>query len=153
MKKEYKFTGGNGTSIVTINEDKITIERKGFISHTLKPFAGIKSIRINQITGTQYKPCKFFNGFLQFLIMGSQEVKGGLDTATKDENSVVWSHKNQNVFAEEIIDYIDNFNNQEKNVSVEKDDIYDKLIKLKHLLDSGLITKEEFETQKNKLLK
>ncbi|HAB66557.1 MAG TPA: hypothetical protein DCE23_04235 [Firmicutes bacterium] len=88
--------------------------------------------------------------------MGSHEIKGGLKAAQHDENTVVWAHKNQNKNAAEIIEYINNYNNSDSqannNVNIIQSDNYDKLIKLKKLLDDNIITQEEFEKEKTKLL-
>lgn len=157
MRKEYVFSGSmSGKSIVVLEDNKITIKRKGicsFINHGLK---GDKTIQISAITGTQYKPFSIANGYLQFVVMGSQETKGGLNTAQKDENTVCWSYKKCNKYAEEIIKYIEghNANKEIKNIYniPKQEDKYDKLNKLKKLLDDEVITQEEFEKEKKKIL-
>lgn len=161
-KKEYTFSGDiTGKSKVIIDNDRIIIERNNLLSAISKGLTGSKSIRIDQITGTQYKKAGIVVGYLQFIIKGSQEVKGGIREAKKDENTIVWGVKSQNKFAEEIIDYINNYNhnyNHNENVinvqsKMIQEDKYDKLIKLKKLLDSNIITNDEFKIEKEKILK
>lgn len=159
MRKEYIFSGStSGKSIVIVENDKITIRRKGicsFFNHGLK---GDKTIQISSITGTQYRPYSLTNGYLQFMVMGSQESKGGLNAAQKDENTVCWSYKKCNKYAEEIVKYIEQHNSKRNNVgnvyniNNKQDDKYDQLSKIKKLLDDGILTQEEFENEKRKIL-
>ena len=155
MRKEYKFSGDiAGTSIVLLEKDKITIKRKGFFSFMTHGLKGEKTIQISAITGVQYKPAGITIGYLQFILMGSQEVKGGIDSARKDENTVCWAYKKSNKFAEEIKYYIENYNsNRNKgNVVIKENDKYDQLSKIKKMLDDGILTQEEFEKEKRKIL-
>lgn len=159
MKKEYKFTGSmSGKSIIILEDNKITIRRKGFCSFFNYGLKGDKTIQISSITGTQYKQFSFANGYLQFIVMGSQESKGGLTSAQHDENTVCWAHKKCNGYAEEIIKYIEEYNskNSKNNGNIyninNQDDQYDKLVKIKKLLNDGVLTQEEFENEKRKIL-
>lgn len=158
MRKEYVFSGStSGKSIIILEDNRITIRRKGlcsFFNHGLK---GDKTIKISSITGTQYKPYSFTNGYLQFVILGSQESKGGLGAAQKDENTVCWAYKKCNKYAEEIIRYIKQYNINTNNGNIynitnKKDDKYDQLAKIKNLLDNGTLTQEEFEREKRRIL-
>lgn len=159
MKKEYVFSGSTaGKSIIILEDDKITIRRKGLFSFSNYGLKGDKTIQISSITGTQYKPYSFTNGYLQFIIMGSQESKGGLGAAQKDENAVCWAYKKCNQYAEEIIKYIEQYNsNKNKNngnvYNINKqEDKYDQLAKIKKLLDDGVLSQEEFENEKKRIL-
>lgn len=155
MRKEYKFNGSTaGTSIIILEDNKITIKRKGICSLVNHGLKGEKTIQISSITGTQYKKSGIANGYLQFIITGSQKTKGGLSSAQKDENSVVWVYKKCNEYAEEIIRYIEEHNSikDPSNVMV-KEDKYDKLAKIKKLLDDGILTQKEFEEEKQEILK
>lgn len=76
-----------------------------------------------------------------------------------DKNSIIY--KNAKTQAQKIISLFKSFYNKKENelqqinitnVSPEQDN-YDKLIKLKQLLDEGILTEEEFEREKQKLLK
>lgn len=158
MKKIYEFSGStSGSSIIILEDNKITIKRKGicsFLNHGLK---GEKSIQISSITGTQYRPYSFTNGYLQFIIMGSQESKGGLTAAQKDENTICWAHKKCNKYAEEIVQYVEKYNSKKNNTGNiyninKQEDKYDKLAKIKKLFDDGALSKDEFECEKRKIL-
>ena len=157
MKKEYVFKGSNsGKAKIVLEDDKITIIRKGFVSFLRHGLKGEKTIMFNSISGMQYKPSGIAAGYLQLVVMGSQENKGGLYSALKDENTICFVGKKYNKQAEEIKQYIENhIANKEKNNSMEiiQEDKYDKLAKLKKLLDEGVLTQEEFELEKEKILK
>ena len=164
MLKEYVFNSGmNGKCKLIVNDDKIIINRVGFFSKMNFPFNKSKTILINQISGTQYNPSSVINptGYLQFIIIGSQhsksefkktslkEINSELNRIRKDENSIVWIGKKGNTYAEEIINYINTFSQSEKSTN---DDKYEQLKKLKLLLDDGIISEEEFQSEKQKLL-
>lgn len=156
MKKEYKFSGDiSGTSFIILEDNKLTIKRKGFwsaISHGLK---GEKTINLSAITGIQYKPAGLTIGYLQFVLMGSQESKAGISSAREDENTVCWGSKVDNKYAEEIKAYIESYlsnkNSQTTNKNMQEDK-YDKLGKIKKLLDDGVLSQAEFDTEKRKIL-
>ena len=149
--KKFKFSGSTGgTSYIILNEDTITIKRKGFLSFMNHGLSGEKTIKISQITGTQYKKAGFASGYLQFIIVGSQEnKKGGIHSTMADENAVSWIYKKQNADAEEIINYINNFNNKQ---NLPKEDKYDKLKKLNDLLKDNVLSQQEYELEKQKIL-
>lgn len=149
--KKFKFSGSTGgTSYIILNEDSITIKRSGFLSFMNHGLSGEKTIKISQITGTHYKKAGFASGYLQFIIIGSQESKkGGIHSAMTDENTVSWIYKKQNLYAEEIINYINNFNNKQLET---KEDKYDKLKKLNGLLKDNIINQQEYELEKQKIL-
>ena len=159
MRKEYIFSGStSGKSIIILEDNKITIRRKGICSLFNHGLKGDKTIQISSITGTQYRPYSITNGYLQFIIMGSQESKGGLNAAQKDENTVCWAYKKCNKYAEEITRYIEQYNSKRNNsnniynINNKQDDKYDKLAKIKKLLDDGILTQVEFEEEKRKIL-
>lgn len=162
LYKEYKFTSMHGgRCMIILDNDKLTIRRKGirsFANHGLK---GDKTIMLKQISSIQLKEAGVTVGYLQFVIIGSQEAKGGLHQALEDENSIVFGgtfdDKTLNKNAREIKNYIEQFNSIKSDESkvtniIKSDDKYDKLKKLKDLLDNNIISQEEFDKEKTKLL-
>lgn len=160
--KEYKFTSMHGgRCIVILDNDKLTIRRKGVRSFAKHGLKGDKTIMLKQISSIQLKEAGLTTGYIQFVIIGSQEAKGGLKQALEDENSIVFGgtfdDKTLNRNAREIKSYIEQFNSikpVESGVTniIKNDDKYDKLKKLKDLLDNNIIKQEEFEKEKSKLL-
>lgn len=154
--KQYNFfTVQSGKATITIDDDKIRIKRSGMVSFNAHGLKGEKTIMINQISAVQLKLGGVTIGYIQFILIGSQESKGGLRASFNDENSVCFDRRS-NKDAQEIKNYIENFNSKSSNNNItnviKNDDKYDKLKKLKELLDNNVISQEEFENEKTKIL-
>ncbi|MEK5390231.1 DUF4429 domain-containing protein [Margalitia sp. FSL K6-0131] len=151
--KEFDFKGAGKTTI-TLDGNFLRIKRKGFMNLANHGLDGEKTLDINNITGVQLKKAGLTSGYIQFLVMGSRESKGGVFAATKDENTVMFVKKEQ-LMAEEIKAYVENIlaNKNSGTVQVnQKIDTAEELRKFKALLDDGIITEEEFAAKKKELL-
>lgn len=94
------------TGQIDLYENRIDIKRKGFMAFALHGMDGTKSIFIKSLTGIQFKEAGAITaGYIQFIYLGSQESTKGLFDATKDENTVMFTTKEQAEF-EKIRDYI-----------------------------------------------
>ena len=150
----YYFHGVNGQ--IEIYDNRIIINRKGFIAKGTHGWAGSKTIPINSIQSIQIKEATvFLNGFIQFGILGEIEAKGGMTTATHDENTVFFKKKS-NKDVKQIKEFIENkiFNKDtdSNKYNSEPISVTDEIIKYKKLLDEGIINQNEFETKKKELL-
>lgn len=161
MGKEYFFNDPTmgGKTIIKLGEGTLTISRPGIMSKFSHGFSGEKTILFNQISAIQIKKAGMARGYIQFIMAGAKESKSGVIFGnSKDENIVYFAsgfnNKKVNNDAEEIKNIIEQYNlNIHKGATIIKEeDKYDKLAKLKKLLDDDVITKEEFETEKAKLL-
>jgi len=88
-------------------------------------------------------------GYIQFSIMGAERY-GGTWSAAGDENSIL-INESLNDLAQEIVNYIE----EKRSNSTTQPQVVsnaDELKKYKDLLDSGVITQEEFDTKKKQLL-
>lgn len=147
--------GTNGTIIV--KDDTIILQRSGFNARLLG-LRGNKEILIKNITSIQFKsPGMLTNGFIQFAFSGSQESKGGVIDATKDENSIVFTKSEKGNFEKirEVINERRNTLNQSLNFvtsTVAQEDIYSQIEKLSALKDKGIVSEEEFNAKKKQLL-
>ena len=83
--------------------------------------------------------------------MGSRESKRGVTGAVHDENSITFSNKKEALLMLELKEFVENKMNsiQTKNSNFST---ADELLKLKQLLDSGVINEKEFEAEKRKIL-
>jgi len=160
MEKEFIFNDAikSGKTKVILKDDKLIISRPGIISKLSHGFSGDKTIFFKQITSVQMKEAGFGRGYIQFTIAGSQEKKVGMILGdSSDENTIYFSsssnnkiiNANANEIKKTIEDYLSS--HTEGNI-IKVDDEYDKLRKLKKLLDDNIINQEEFEREKNKLL-
>ena len=161
MEKEYVFNDPTmgGKTIIKLGEGTLTISRPGLIAKFSHGFSGEKTILFNQISAIQVKKAGMARGYIQFVMAGTKEVKSGvLFGDSKNENIVYFAsgfdNRKVNAAAEEIKHTIEQYNiNSNKGTTVIKEeDKYDKLAKLKKLLDDNVITQEEFEKEKAKLL-
>ena len=148
-----ELNGVNGQ--LELYEDKIVIKRKGALSKLTQGFfKGDKSIYLSQISGIQVKPGSWAtNGYIQFTLSGSNENTRGIFDATKDENSVIFAKKH-NELVIRIKDKI-----EELKTSLNKSGAVinslspaDEIKKYKELQDDGIITEEEFNKKKKDLL-
>lgn len=149
------FKGLNGQ--ISVYEDRVVIERKGFMAFTSQGLAGTKTIPMSAIQSVQYKPGgAFINGFIQFGILGGKEAKGGVFNAGSDENTVMVREKDNSI-AEQVKNYVEKKIFERQNVqgtTVIKQETSpaDEILKYKKLADAGIITPEEFEQKKKELL-
>lgn len=159
----FKFKSmDQGKVEVTIKDNKLTISRPGIISKFSHGFVGEKTILINQISAVQLKKVGFSRGYLQFMISGHEERKSGIMKGAKDENIIYFDNygKKQNKIMNESAEYIKNYveeynsknNNNQSVTFIQQDDKYDKLSKLKKLLDENIINQDEFDKEKEKIL-
>lgn len=144
----YEFRS-NGKFDIEINNNLISITNKGAMNFMTKGSVGSKTIKIENISGVQLKSPGALTGYLQFIIIGSQESKGGALNAVKDENTITFSTKMEEGWAKEIKNYIDSYSPVMK---TENKSSADEILKYKQLLDIGALTEEEFELKKKELL-
>lgn len=119
-----------------------------------------KSISIRHITSVEVKKPSTFVGFIQFSLAGgtpknsSYTVTGGAMDAVKDENAVVFMGEDKYQTALKIKTYIDSWSDATRaSLNPDKANSFvDEIRKLKNLLDDGVISQEDFERGKNKLL-
>ena len=169
MKIEAK--GPNGE--ISVDNDWVTITRKNLRSKLTHGYDGEKRIAISSITAVQFKAVgKYgsvmgrFNkspesamgpatGFIQLVVLGSQESKRGLSAAQYDENTVMFNNVGEPDF-EKVRDFIEKriieLRQPASTTVVQEVDIADQLLKLSQLRDQGILTTEEFEMQKAKIL-
>lgn len=153
MKKEYSFHGfGIGNQRIIVDGQFLTISRSGLTQLSQHGLKGDKTLNIKHITSVQIKQPGFSPGYIQFAIMGSQESKGGVFKALEDENTVTFKKHRHYQDALEIKKYIEMKNNEQPQTTVQSVSVADELLKLKQLLDGGVLTQEEFDEQKKKML-
>lgn len=145
--------GVNGQ--LELSGNKIIIKRKGLLAKMTQGLKGDKEILIKQISSIQFKKAgALTNGYIQFSFSGGKEDQGGLFDATKDENTIMFSKKQQPAFEKiklTIEEKIESLHNQ-ASPSATMVDVADEIKKLAELKDSGILTEEEFEAKKRQLL-
>ncbi|MCL1464090.1 SHOCT domain-containing protein [Argonema galeatum] len=137
-------------------EDKIRIKRQGFLAFMNHGFKGDKEILIEHISAIQFKIAgPIMSGYIQFSFFGSQESKGGIFDASKDENTVMFIRQEQEQF-ENIKEQIEKKRLGKKTPSIAvplvNSSYIDELEKLASLREKGIITEEEFQVKKRQIL-
>ncbi len=148
MPQVFEFRS-NGKFTVTVDDYTIKIQPKGFSNFINKGGTkGEKSIPINSITAIQFKKPGLTTGYIQFAYSGSSETKGGTLAAVKDENSITFV-KRELQQAKALIALIETKRHARTSLTLST---ADEILKMKELLDAGILTKDEFEAKKKQLL-
>lgn len=88
--RTYEFRVAGKTTVV-LDNNFLRVNRRGGMSFFSHGLVGEKTIDINNISGVQLKkPGVLTNGYIQFLIIGSQENKQGIFGAAQDENTIMF---------------------------------------------------------------
>lgn len=156
---EVRVTGSDGSTLA-FDGTMIEITRKGGFGSSHRK--GTKRVPVRTVAAVQFKEPGLTVGFIQFTIGSDQKSlrKGGsaMD-AVKDENAVVFNRKGRDEFARlrDLIDAamaspIDQARSRSAAPASHTGSLSDELIKLVALRDSGVLTEQEFATQKARLL-
>lgn len=147
---DFKSSVGDGLKVY---EDRIVISHSGVLNFFAMGIKGDKTIYYNDLTAVQFKKAGWTAGHIQFSLLGGKESVGGVFAASSDENTITFN-SNENDAAEKMVAYI-----QEKikearqpKVATAATSSADEIMKLKNLLDMGIITQEEFDAKKKQLL-
>ena len=143
--------GVNGQ--IYLYKDKVIIERKGFIAKITQGFFnGDKSIYLAQISGIRVQLGSLLsNGYIQFNLAGGIENTVGLREAPKDENTVMFKKK-ENDLVTEIKALIEKLKIEASKPSSVQVSAADEIRKYKQLLEDGIISNDDFEKKKAQLL-
>jgi hypothetical protein len=150
------FTAKGRNGQLTVTTKKLMISRKGAMGFMTHGHAGHKEIDLGQVTSVQFKrPGLGTVGYIQFAFVGGQEAKRGIRQAVDDENTILFSEKVEADFAhaKELLDhYREALRNPVPSAHVQTLTPVEQLEKLAALRRDGLLTDEEFEEQKRRLL-
>lgn len=141
--------------VLEIYVDKLVITPVGFFALVNKGMKGAKTIPFYSISAIQLrKPGSFTNGYIQFTLSGGIESRGGILDATKDENTVMFAAKDI-VVAERIKEYIEQQIQQMRKPIASNQSavsLSGELEKLAELKNKGILTEEEFQSAKKRLI-
>ena len=120
---------------------------------TNKFFAGNKKFYYSDLTSVQFRdPGMITDGYMEFEYPGSRS--GNSSGAYSSENAIAFTKKDLDKMRE-IYNYIDGKIREYKNKgngTVQQLSPADELKKFKELLDTGILTQEEFDAKKKELL-
>ncbi|MEV0830901.1 MULTISPECIES: DUF4429 domain-containing protein [Streptosporangiaceae] len=118
--------------------------------------SGVKRIHFSQVSAVQIKPAgRLVNGFIQFAVSGSPELRSRVGRQTydagTDENSVVFTRKHQSEF-EALARAIEQAKASMYPPQPQQPDAAGQLAALWQLVMQGAMTRDEFERQKAQIL-
>lgn len=151
-----------GAKKMYIYEDKVVIKKTGFLNSILGE-TGEKTIPMSSITAVTFKKANIiYGGHLKLSVSG--ESRSGINTdgeynIMEDDNAVTFISRSLNNLAEEIHDYLQQrINDLLKSASTQtvfsaaQPSSFSELSQFKQMLDSGLITQEEYDAKKKQIL-
>ncbi|NLW04097.1 MAG: SHOCT domain-containing protein [Pseudomonadaceae bacterium] len=157
-----KFKGQNG--ILLIHEEYIEISRKSLGGFSSQGSKGDRQFYYSDINAIEYKTPMFFsNGYFKIIAGGTKDVNanvglfGSSMDSMKDPNTVILRAFSKKVSSEcdllykKAMSKLNNAKSKSSSLS-EKGSNLDELKKLGELLSSGILTQEEFESEKKKIL-
>ena len=141
---------------IDVDENWVTIRRKGVLAKLGQGLKGEKRILIANITAVQLKMPGLTNGYIQFTVPGGNESKRGVFDAAKDENSVVFTSRQKDKFwiIRDHIEAVIIARSRPAPIPAPaaSSSLADELKKFAELRDSGVLTANEFAQQKARLL-
>ena len=141
--------------LLEVFEDRVTITPKGVLGLINKGIKGTKEIPFRSSVAVQFKQASaLLSGYLQFTIPGGNESKGGIFAAAKDENTFMFRYTKNNAQAKEIKEYIVEAirRSQAPQTTLSATSLSDELQKLAQLKDQGVLSEDEFQAAKKKLI-
>ena len=137
-------------------EDKLVILRSGVVAATSLTAGNERTIPLSKVQACQFKEgTKLVNGHLQLSVVGSMGSGGNLVDIASDENALMFSYlyndtaKAIHEFVQEAVMNQDSTQQTQDGGNISQ---ADELLKFKQLLDSGVITQDEFDKKKQSLL-
>lgn len=144
--RQEKTVVVDGATIKIIKEESFWAARR------------VKSLLIRNITSVEVKePSGMWVGFIQFSIAGgpvedsSYTMSGGAFDAADDENSVLFADQEAYQTSLKIKEYVEAYQDRSPSGSSAVS-AADEIVKLKALMDQGIISPEEFATKKRRLI-
>jgi hypothetical protein len=162
-KVQLPLHGKGHTGVISVDDTFITIRRKGVMAKANYGFTrGEKRIPIDTVTAVQFKKPGVTVGYIQFTLGGGIENRRGVTGAMKDENSVGFTGAHKQEF-EAIRDFIEMRIAQRSQPRSSVDasstppssttpSAGDRLRELGTLHDQGLISDEEYASQRERIL-
>lgn len=150
MSVIYTMKGNGG--LLEVYEDKVTITPSGVLGFLCKGLKGTKTIPFFSISAIQFKKSGLTSGYLQFTVPGGNESMGGVFAAASDENTFMFVGQNELVL--KIKNYIEKRIQElrKPQVSSPSLSLSDEIQKLAEMKEKGILSDEEFQAAKRRLI-
>jgi len=141
--------------LLQIYEDRLAITPKGVLGFLSKGLKGTKEIPFRSIVAVQFRAAGLIvNGYIQFTIAGGNESRGGVLSATQDENTFMFV-KAVNAQAHAIKDFVDGkiaAIHAPQSARQDKKSLAEQISELAALRQQGILSEEEFAMAKTRLI-
>jgi hypothetical protein len=141
--------------LLEVYPDKLTITPKGVLAFFNKGRKGARSIPFTSITAIKFKrPANFTNGYIQFILSNEMGNRRETIDLSRDENTVLFVAKDE-IAMQDIKNYIGKQIIQLRIPSAQDQSpasIASEIEKLMALKNQGILTVEEFQAAKNRIL-
>jgi len=136
--------------------DTITIKKRGWANALASGMNGARTIQISTITAIQMKPAGMMMGYILFSYAGSKPFMGGMWEATQDPDAFLFG-KDLNGQVAEFKAQVEKKMRESKQPAPASPNnssgtLTDELRKLAEFRQQGILSQEEFEAAKKKLL-
>lgn len=162
MDAVFELNSGVG-DVLKLYDDRLVITQEGIMGAISRGLSGGKTIYYCDISSVQFKEAGWTAGFIEFTFPGSNDRPGGSIFGMGNENRFSFSYptlgaqkelniearKAKEIIEDKIRQYKENKNQINSQVFIS---VADEIKKLKELLDSGIISQEEFNNKKRQLL-
>ena len=143
--------GVNGQMYLT--DDEVIITRKGMLGYLSQGLKGSKHIPISSVTSVQLKDVGgMTRGYIQLGVLGGRENVGGAFAAVTDENSVTFTSAQQETFRKIASGLRAQIAARGRPQVISTQSSAADLEGYARLLEKGLMTQEEFDSRKSKIL-
>ena len=154
MSEVFEFRSA-GKYVVTVDEYGVAIQQKGVLNAIAVGITGTKQLPFTSMTAVQFKPAGMLSGYIQFTLLGGNEAKGGVFQAAGDENTIMFTKKDQdeaNRLKQLVEGKIREAQAGKTSPTQTVKSVAEQIREFKELLDLGAITQEEFDLKKSQLL-
>lgn len=145
----------NEKVVIAVYPDRIRLRsfQRAIISTGLR---GEKTIYLNRITSVHFKDPGITAGYIQFKVGGEGESKSSTMDAVHDENAVTFAQDQHVEFGrlrDIVEDQIQKIHSRGSAPPPTQSSKADELAKLAALRDQGILTDEEFQKEKSRVLR
>ena len=142
--------GSNGT--VVFDADHLRITHRGYANARTAGLHGENSLPLSSVTAIHFKSAGgWMNGYIQFNVLGSAARRSGITEATKDQNAVIFTKKQEPVFLQLKVAVERRCAELRASPGYSSSTAND-LEQLASLVERGFLTRAEFDAKKRVLL-
>lgn len=134
-----------------LHGDTITIQKRGWANALASGMNGDRTIQISSLTAVQMKPAGIMTGYILFSYAGSKPFMGGIWEATQDPDAFLFGSELNGEVAK-FKAKVEQKMRESKRPAISNSSLADQLRSLAELKQQGVLTADEFEVAKKKLL-